>query len=208
MRFLTLLSGLAFATSIAAQTSTGQACSAIPVSRFESCICPYGTDYLYSATYAILGVNAKVFNTYTSSFYDLGWQGVTNLTRSGPDKTVGSSRIFTAPTSVGTLTFSEKLDSFQTLSDGSYISRFSQFKVPVEYTIGKGSFSGYWITFEAQYAAEYETALTWTIYGCSTGFPFNFGKAHIKTLNDLLVVLDKAGLVKGNTTGPYIVQNF
>lgn len=131
MRFLTLLSGLALATSIAAQTSTGQACSAIPVSRFESCICPYGTDYLYSATYAILGVNAKVFNTYTSScmyinpsiilsqavahttspVYDLGWQGVTNLTRSGPDKTVGSSRIFTAPTSVGTLTFSEKVRS-------------------------------------------------------------------------------------------------
>lgn len=256
MQFLTLLGALALATSIAAQTSTGQACPANSVSRFEKCTCPYGTDYQYSTTYAILGVSAKDFSAYTSScmyqtplpppfqqpilfpschsqllrpVYNIAWQGITNLTRNGPDKTVGATRTYLAPTSVGTLTFTEKvrsfpiilssiclssfdmhdqLDSFQALPDGSYVARFSQFNTPIEYGTGNGSFSGYWITFDAEYAAEYETALTWSIYACFTGFPYNFGVIHVRALKDLLAVMDKAGLVKGNTTGPYYVQNF
>jgi hypothetical protein len=67
MRLLTILSGLALATSAAAQTSTGQACPSNSVSRFEKCTCPHGTDYQYSTTYAILGVNAADFSDYTSS---------------------------------------------------------------------------------------------------------------------------------------------
>ena len=67
MQFLTLLEGLALATSAAAQTSTGQACPSNGVSLFESCICPYGTDFQISTTYAILGVSAADFNKYTSS---------------------------------------------------------------------------------------------------------------------------------------------
>ena len=128
---------------------------------------------------------------------------------------------------MGTLTFTEKvcspdsddlsppsidthnqLDSFQTLPDGSYIARFSQFNVPLEYGTGNGTFSGYWITFDAEYTAEYETALKWDIYACFTGTPFNFGVVHVNALNALLKVMDTAGLVKGNTTGPYYVQTF
>ncbi|CAF9921508.1 MAG: hypothetical protein HETSPECPRED_004570 [Heterodermia speciosa] len=208
MRVSTLLNGFAFAATTVAQSSTGQACPANSVSRFEPCICPYGTDFQYSTTWAILGVSAKDFSTYTSSFYDIAWQGVTNLTRNGPDKTVGATRTYQAPTSVGTLTFTEKLDSFQTLPDGSYIARFSQFNVPLEYGTGNGTFSGYWITFDAEYTAEYETALKWDIYACFTGTPFNFGVVHVNALNALLKVMDTAGLVKGNTTGPYYVQTF
>lgn len=59
--------GLALAALAAAQTSTGQACPSNEVSIFESCICPYGTDFQYSNTYATLGVSAADFNKYTSS---------------------------------------------------------------------------------------------------------------------------------------------
>ena len=138
MRFLTLLTGLALAASTVAQISTGQACPANPVSRFEACVCPYGTEFQYSTTWAILGVNAKDFSKYTSSctykplrkaylsfpknsililafapVYNLAWIGATNLTRNGidhgPDKKVGTTRTFKQPTSVGTLTFTEKV---------------------------------------------------------------------------------------------------
>jgi hypothetical protein len=46
-----------------------------------------------------------------SPVYDIAWQGITNLTRNGPDKTVGATRTYRAPTSVGTLTFTEKVRS-------------------------------------------------------------------------------------------------
>lgn len=70
MRFFTpslLASGLALAASAAAQTtSTGVACPGDSVGVFETCICPSGTEYQISTTYALLGVNAKDFNKYTS----------------------------------------------------------------------------------------------------------------------------------------------
>jgi hypothetical protein len=100
------------------------------------------------------------------------------------------------------------LDSFQANSDGSYIARFSQFNTPIEYDSGNGSFSGYWITFDAEYAAKYETTLKWSVYACFTGHPFNFAEGHTYALNGLLATMGAAGLVKGNTTGPYSVQNF
>ena len=53
-----------------------------------------------------------------------------------------------------------QLDSFQTLPDGSYIMRFSLFNVPVEYKTGKGSFGGYWVTLDAEYAGKVETVGT------------------------------------------------
>ncbi|CAF9938975.1 MAG: hypothetical protein HETSPECPRED_001443 [Heterodermia speciosa] len=212
MRFLTLLNGLGLAASTVAQISTGQACPADSVSRFEACVCPYGTEFQYSTTWAILGVNAKDFSKYTSSFYNLAWIGATNLTRNGidhgPDKKVGTTRTFNQPTSVGTLTFTEKLDSFQTLPDGSYVMRFSLFNVPVEYKTGKGSFGGYWVTLDAEYAGKGETVVKWDVYACLTDTPFNFAKLHIDALNGILKVLDRAGLVKGNSTGPYYVQTF
>lgn len=35
-------------------------------------------------------------------------------------------------------------------------------------------------TFDAEYVAEHETALKWSIYACFTGYPFNFGVVHVK----------------------------
>ncbi|KAL8785989.1 MAG: hypothetical protein Q9195_008400, partial [Heterodermia aff. obscurata] len=209
MQISTLLPGLALAASTAvAQTSTGESCPSDSVSRFNPCLCPYGTGFQYSTTWATLGVNAKDFSNYTSSFYNLAWIGATNLTRNGidqgPDKTVGTTRTFDKPTSVGVLTFTEKLDSFQTLQDGSYIMRFSLFNVPVAYKKGKeGSFAGYWVTLDAQWAGKWETVVRWDVSACLTGTPFDFAKLHVDALDNLLKAMDKAGLVKGKgAAGP------
>ena len=67
MQVRTLLSGLGLAAFTAAQSSTGQACPSNDVSIFESCTCPYGTDFQFSNTHAILGVSAADFYKYTSS---------------------------------------------------------------------------------------------------------------------------------------------
>ena len=125
---------------------------------------------------------------------------------------------------MGTLTFTEKvrpplllrpcqskfdtrhqLDSFQTRPDGSYLARISQFNTPVEYGTKNGSFAGYWITFDAEYAAPYETVVKWSIYTCFTGNPIPYGVLHVDALKRLLAVMDKAGLVKGNSAGPWSV---
>lgn len=131
MQFFTLLTGLALATLTAAQSSTQQACPSDSVNIYEACVCPYGTDYQFSDTWAILGVNAKDFKHYTascihplfprpasklwltiaSSVYDLAWQGITNLTLNGPDETPGSTRTFAA----GPLSFTQKVRSSTTL---------------------------------------------------------------------------------------------
>ena len=235
-----VLSSVALVAATAAQTTTGQVCPGASVNRFESCVCPPGTEFQISTLYAILGVNAKDFNNHTSdcvyrssiaflraasnrdtSVYNVAWQGITNVTKSGPDNAVGSLRTFPE----GTLSITEQvrscknfllglsdsdefkqLDSFQSLDDGSYLARFSQYNVPVEYPSGNGSYSGYWITFDAEYAAEYETNLKWEIYACFTGHPFDFAESHSSDLNNLLATMQKAGLVKGNITEIYTVQ--
>lgn len=46
---------------------------------------------------------------------DIRWLGITNLTSNGPDGTIGATRAFSGPTSVGTLTFTEKVRSSSTL---------------------------------------------------------------------------------------------
>ncbi|MCJ1312672.1 hypothetical protein MMC25_006348 [Agyrium rufum] len=208
MHLSTIFSGLALAASAVAQSTTAQACPSNDVNLYEGCVCPHGTDYQFSKTYAVLGVSAKDFYRYTADFYDVAWQGITNITKNGPDNQVGTTRTYVAPTSVGTLTFTEKLDSFQSRPDGSYVARISQGTIPIEYDTGNGSFSGYWITFDAQAVAPRETWLDWSIYACFTGTPFDFGEQHNYVLSNLLASMKKAGLVKGNTTGPYYVQSF
>ena len=94
------------------------------------------------------------------------------------------------------------------MSDGSYRARFALFNPPIEYPTGNGSYSGYWITFDAEYVAQYETALKWQNYACFTGHPIDYASAHASALKGLLATMGKAGLVKGNTTGPYAVQDW
>jgi len=57
--------------------------------------------------------------------------------------------------------------------DGTFIERWEQLSstIPLEYTSGYGSFSGYWVTLEAEAVFQYETAVIWSVYACETGHP-------------------------------------
>jgi hypothetical protein len=71
----------------------------------------------------------------------------------------------------GTYNITEILTELRISKDGSFIEKFEQLPstVPVEYSSGNGSFSGYWVTLESQSIFQYETAIRWSIYACETG---------------------------------------
>lgn len=77
---------------------------------------------------------------------------------------------------------------------------------PVPYTNGNGSFAGNWINVNAQYVSKYETWLDWHVYSCYTGPTINYTLGHQLSLRQLLKEMGKAGLVKGNTTGPFFTS--
>ena len=56
-------------------------------------------------------LSSKVVLTLVRSVYDVAWQGIPALTRKGPDYTPGSTRTYSAPTTVGNLTFTEMVRS-------------------------------------------------------------------------------------------------
>lgn len=67
----------------------------------------------------------------------------------------------------------EQLTELQSSPDGSFVQKFEQLPstVPVKYTSAHGSFSGYWVTLESQSIFQYETAIVWGVYACTTGHP-------------------------------------
>ena len=70
-------------------------------------------------------------------------------------------------------THTRQLTELRSYPSGSFIEKFEQLPstVPVEYSSGNGSFSGYWVTLDSKSIFEYETAIVWSIYACSTGNP-------------------------------------
>ncbi|KAI9720522.1 MAG: hypothetical protein M1835_004030, partial [Candelina submexicana] len=93
---------------------------------------------------------------------------------------------------------------------GSFVQKFEQEDktVPVLYHNGTGEFGGYWVTLSAQYIFQYETAITWSVYACETGYPRNFAHFHEEALKNATDILTKADKVKGKNVDSYSVQTF
>ena len=54
---------------------------------------------------------------------------------------------------------------------GGFFWHFQQYSVPTEFKTNNGSFGGYWVTINSEYAGKYETSVQWTINSCFTGSP-------------------------------------
>jgi hypothetical protein len=114
----------------------------------------------------------KQSNLIHFTVYKCAWLGVVPFATQGPDNTPGLSiRTSRLPTLVGTYNITEILTELRISRDSSFIEKFEQLPstVPVEYSSGNGSFSGYWVTLESQSIFQYETAIRWSIYACETG---------------------------------------
>lgn len=99
--------------------------------------------------------------------------------------------------------------------------------VPLYFNPGPGLFAGEWVTFKADYVSEFETNITWNLYGCHTGdmhgksFPplrlrksSSFRCGMLRTslgyqgfqqiiLKHVESLLEADGKIKGNNTDPW-----
>lgn len=138
------------------------------------CACPAGTTYRESVTFSVIGAAAKDVKDVIGSYFKPSWLGVTPYSTSGRDNVVGAIRISKLPTLVGIYDITELLTKYdEDRKFGSFVQKFEQEKstVPVVYHNGTGEFGGYWITLGAKYIFQYETAVTWSVYACETGYP-------------------------------------
>lgn len=143
----------------------------------------------------------------------------------GEDNIPGSTRSFGLEITEGIYPFTEEVSepfpnlhvtdltfvqllAFNIEPDGSFIQRVGQFNIPVEYSFKNGSLSGLWVTLKADYAAQYETAVNWSVYACFTGHPISFVDFMSSGINNAISVLNSKGLAKGQTLGPFAVQSF
>ncbi|KAL8768138.1 MAG: hypothetical protein Q9209_005529 [Squamulea sp. 1 TL-2023] len=175
------------------------------------CVCPNGTTYRESVTFSVIGAAAKDVKDVISSYFKTSWLGVTPYSTTGSDNVVGALRTSKLPTLVGTYDITEVLTRYEEDPKfGSFLQKFEQEKstVPVVYTNGTGAFGGYWVTLAAEYIFQYETAITWSVYACETGYPRNFARFHEVALLNATDILTKAGKIKGQNFDPYSIQSF
>lgn len=138
------------------------------------CACPKGTTYRESVTFSVIGAAAKDVKDVISSYFKPSWLGVTPYSTTGTDNVVGAIRSSYFRTLVGTYDITELLTKYdEDPKFGSFLQKFEQEEstVPVLYNNGTGEFAGYWITLGAEYIFQYETAVTWSVYACETGYP-------------------------------------
>ncbi len=138
------------------------------------CACPKGTTYRESVTFSLIGAAAKDVKDVISSYFKPSWLGVTPYSTIGTDNVVGAIRASKFPTLVGTYNITELLTKYdEDPKFGSFVQKFEQEEstVPVLYQNGTGEFGGYWVTLAAEYIFQYETAITWSVYACETGYP-------------------------------------
>lgn len=196
------------------------------------CACPNGTTYRESVTFSVIGAGAKDVKDVIASYFKPSWLGVTPYSTIGSDNVVGAIRTSKLPTLVGTYDITELLTEYdEDPKFGSFVQKFEQEEstVPVLYHDGTGAIGGYWITLGAEYIFQYETAITWSVYACETGYPrskpplfspfstplirsrlisTDFARFHEVALKNATDILTKADKIKGKNVDPYSVQTF
>ncbi|KAM5527826.1 hypothetical protein FOXYSP1_19699 [Fusarium oxysporum f. sp. phaseoli] len=155
------------------------------------CICPAGTEYAQSASWAVVGANAKDVEELmndcrfcptgtagtelelTLRDFECGWRGSVPYETLGPNNHPGKSvRVTTFKTLQGMFNFSEILTDQRVQSDGSFIQKFEYLStIPGSNKNGTQTpWGGYWITITADHIFGNETLIRWSTYLCSRGY--------------------------------------
>ena len=174
LAILALLASSALAAPSPSSPSHGKDLKKCSATSLLPCACPVGTTYRESVTFSVIGAGAKDVKDVIASYFKPSWLGVTPYSTSGRDNVVGAIRVSKLPTLVGVYDITEVLTRYdEDRKFGSFVQKFEQEKstVPVMYHNGTGEIAGYWITLAAKYIFQYETAVTWSVYACETGYP-------------------------------------
>ncbi|KAL8719402.1 MAG: hypothetical protein Q9225_003587 [Loekoesia sp. 1 TL-2023] len=95
--------------------------------------------------------------------------------------------------------------------DGSFYWAFDQVNVGVQVPPeqGGGAFNGYWPSFRAtqQRHNPYKTDISWNVYYCVTGNPFNFAGFHEGAIVNISSILKGEGKLQGESSTPVSVKN-
>ncbi|KAI9785100.1 MAG: hypothetical protein M1816_000511 [Peltula sp. TS41687] len=188
----------------------------------QPCKCPAETTYHTCTSYVTVGANAfDVYNLtgdckqqihfsrtnldgppslwcgfrYAKYVWDLSWIPQPVNKTHGPDNTVGSIRSTYINSDIGVYEWVEEP------------------AVPVYFHHGPGAFAGEWITFKGEYVDEYETKISWNVYGCHSGGMHSEAISPAKTqpktsryvLSRIQSLLLKDGKIKGDNSDPYSV---
>ncbi|KAF6514290.1 hypothetical protein HZS61_006546 [Fusarium oxysporum f. sp. conglutinans] len=119
------------------------------------CICPAGTEYAQSASWAVVGANAKDVEELMNDYFECGWRGSVPYETLGPNNHPGKS-----------------LTDQRVQSDGSFIQKFEYLStIPGSNKNGTQTpWGGYWITITADHIFGNETLIRWSTYLCSRGY--------------------------------------
>ncbi|EXL66647.1 hypothetical protein FOPG_17199 [Fusarium oxysporum f. sp. conglutinans race 2 54008] len=164
------------------------------------CICPAGTEYAQSASWAVVGANAKDVEELMNDYFECGWRGSVPYETLGPNNHPGKSvRVTTFKTLQGIFNFSEILTDQRVQSDGSFIQKFEYLStIPGSNKNGTQTpWGGYWITITADHIFGNETLIRWSTYLCSRGYVNDFNKFHEIAFNGAINTLQSKGKVNG-----------
>ncbi|PVH95136.1 hypothetical protein DM02DRAFT_660431 [Periconia macrospinosa] len=182
---LMLLLNCAFGAPAPGNHSSATRCA---TNSGANCVCPCGTDYSESVTWAVVGAPVSDVQSLMNDFHNPAWRGSLPYMTKGPNNFPGrSQRTSTYKTLQGTFNFTEILTHREVKPDGSFIQKLEYLEA-VGNSTGNPS-GGYWITISGDYIFGDETLIRWSTYLCSRGVINDWAKLHEASFKNVINVL-------------------
>ncbi|KAI0449064.1 hypothetical protein F5B21DRAFT_509550 [Xylaria acuta] len=190
--------------------TTLPACSSTP----QACICPNGTIFQTSSTYAVLRAKTRDVTGIISNFTNTAWMGTSPVSVGG--NSTHPVRSLQGEVDGAVIVTQEILTEYVDYSGGAYLEnkrpregffeRFELIGTPITYVgdNGPGLLAGAWDTIDVRKISEGETLWIWGIYACMSA-ALNFGQIHRFAINNTSSVLEEAGKLRGETIGPFSI---
>ncbi|KAI0423632.1 hypothetical protein F5Y09DRAFT_355172 [Xylaria sp. FL1042] len=186
-------------------------CDATP----RSCVCPEGTLFQASTSYAMVYADTGDLTELISNFTDTAWFGTSPTSVSG-DAT-HPIRLLIADVDGMPVATKEQLTLFTDYSGKSdqsgttrfedgFFMKYQAVDTPVTFNgdSGPGIIAGSWDTMDVRRIGEQETIWVWSIYACfSFAFPFN--EFHESAMKNVSSSLGSQGKLSKDTIGPFSV---
>ncbi|KAI4196284.1 MAG: hypothetical protein LQ350_006655 [Teloschistes chrysophthalmus] len=175
------------------------------------CRCPRGNTFDNYTTSATIAANAHDVQGIAYDYYETDWFNLPISKTRGPDNKPGVS-VRTLPVNGKDTTYDlvERLTAQTRQHDGSFYWKFEQVNVGIQVPPqqGGGSFNGYWPSFRAtQHRGDdrFKTDVSWNVYYCVTGHPFDFARFHEGAVANISMILEKGGKLRGRSSVPVSV---
>ncbi|KAI1120264.1 hypothetical protein F5Y10DRAFT_273241 [Nemania abortiva] len=208
---LALLAGSAAATPVTTKQMF-PSCNANP----QGCVCPKGTVFQSSTSYATVYADTGDLTELISNFTNTAWFG-TSPTKIFGGRSMHPTRLLIGdvdgvpvPTKEQLMVFTDysgKSDQSKTtrFEDGFFM-KFQVIDTPIKYNgnSGPGIIAGSWDTMDVRRIGEQETMWVWSIYVCfSSAFPFY--EFHESAMKNISTTLGSQGKLSRDTLGPFSV---